>query len=35
MAPTLEPGDGFVAVPAELAGPVEEGDVVTFCVEEI
>jgi signal peptidase len=35
MSPTLEPGDGFVAVPAQLAGPVEEGDVVTFRAEEI
>ena len=35
MAPTMEPGDGFVAVPAELAGPVEEGDVVVFRAEEI
>jgi len=35
MAPTLEPGDGFVAVPAELAGPVEEGDVVVFRAQEI
>jgi len=30
MAPTLEPGDGFVAVPAPVAGDVEPGDVVTF-----
>jgi signal peptidase len=30
MSPTLEPGDGFVAVPGPLAGDVEEGDVVTF-----
>jgi len=35
MEPTLEPGDGFVAIPAELAGPVEEGDVVTFRAKEI
>jgi len=35
MAPTLEPGDGFVAIPAQLAGPIEEGDVVTFRAEEI
>jgi signal peptidase len=35
MSPTLEPGDGFVAVPAQLAGPVGEGDVVTFRAEEI
>jgi len=35
MAPTMEPGDGFVAVPAPLAGEVEEGDVITFRAEEI
>ena len=30
MAPTLEPGDAFVAIPTALAGPVEVGDVVVF-----
>ena len=30
MEPTLEPGDGFVAIPAELAGPIDEGDVIVF-----
>ncbi|WP_380679448.1 S26 family signal peptidase [Salinigranum sp. GCM10025319] len=35
MSPTLEPGDGFVAVPAQLAGPPEAGDVVTFRAEEL
>ncbi len=30
MAPTLAPGDGFVAVPVELSGPIEAGDVVVF-----
>jgi signal peptidase len=35
MAPTLQPGDGFVAIPATLAGPVESGDVVTFRAEQI
>jgi signal peptidase len=30
MEPTLEPGDGFVAVPPALAGDIEPGDVVTF-----
>lgn len=35
MAPTMEPGDGFVAVPEPVAGEVEEGDVVTFRAEEI
>ncbi|WP_276270684.1 signal peptidase I [Haloarcula litorea] len=35
MQPTLDPGDGFVAIPTAVAGPVEEGDVVTFRAEEI
>ena len=35
MQPTLEPGDGFVAIPAELAGPVDEGDVTVFEAEAI
>ena len=35
MAPTMEPNDGFVAIPTQLAGPIEEGDVVTFRAEEI
>ncbi len=35
MEPTLEPGDGFVAIPAEVAGPVEEGDVVTFEAQQL
>ena len=35
MAPTMEPGDGFVAVPSAVAGEVEEGDVITFRAEEI
>lgn len=30
MEPTMEPGDGFLAAPAPLAGDVSEGDVVTF-----
>ena len=30
MVPTLEPGDGFVAVPSVLVGPVEPGDVVVY-----
>jgi signal peptidase len=30
MEPTLQPGDGFIALPAAVAGPIEEGDVVTF-----
>ncbi len=35
MEPTLEPGDGFVAIPAELAGEPKEGDVVTFDAQEL
>lgn len=35
MAPTLEPGDGFVAVPSSFAGPVENGDVVVYRAEEL
>jgi signal peptidase len=30
MAPTMQPGDGFIAIPAVLAGPPERGDVITF-----
>ncbi|CDK39297.1 signal peptidase I [Halorubrum sp. AJ67] len=35
MSPTLEPGDGFVAVPPVLADDIEEGDVVTFDAREL
>jgi len=35
MAPTLEPGDGFIAVPMAVAGPPEEGDVVVFEAQEL
>lgn len=35
MAPTLEPGDGFVALPPSVTGEVEEGDVVTFDAREL
>ncbi|MFC7185856.1 signal peptidase I [Halorubrum yunnanense] len=35
MQPTLDPGDGFVAIPAPLAGDVGAGDVVTFDAQEI
>ncbi len=30
MQPQLEPGDGFVAIPTAVAGPVETGDVIIF-----
>lgn len=35
MAPTMEPGDGFVAVPTALDGDIEEGDVIVFRAEEL
>lgn len=35
MAPTLEPGDGFVAVPSVLAGSIEAGDVVVYRAETV
>ncbi len=35
MEPTIETGDGFVAVPSQLAGEPEPGDVVVFDAQEI
>ena len=35
MEPTLNEGDGFIAVPAPLAGDVGVGDVVTFEAENV
>jgi len=35
MEPTLEQGDGFVAIPSGLAGEIEEGDVITFRAETL
>lgn len=35
MQPTLQPGDGFIAVPAAVAGPVEVGDVVVYRPEKL
>jgi len=35
MEPSLEPGDGFVAVPSPLSGEVRDGDVVVFDAEEL
>ena len=35
MQPTLNPDDGFVAIPSAVSGPIEEGDVITFRAEEI
>lgn len=30
MEPQLQPGDGFIAIPTAVAGPVETGDVIVF-----
>jgi signal peptidase len=35
MEPTLDPGDGFVAVPTAVDGDIEEGDVVVFRAENL
>ncbi|MFB6300497.1 MAG: signal peptidase I [Halobacteriales archaeon] len=35
MRPQLQPGDGFIAIPAAVAGPIEEGDVITFDAENL
>ena len=35
MSPTLEPGEGFVLVPAAVAGPLESGDVVVFDAQQL
>jgi signal peptidase len=35
MAPQLQPGDGFIAIPIWAAGPVEESDVIVFDAEEL
>ena len=35
MEPTLNAGDGFVAIPTALDGDVEEGDVIVFRAERI
>ncbi|WP_200530322.1 signal peptidase I [Halorubrum sp. LN27] len=35
MQPVLSPGDGFVAIPAPIAGGIGVGDVVTFDAQEI
>ncbi len=35
MEPTMNAGDGFIAVPSLLAGEVSEGDVVVFEAEEL
>lgn len=35
MEPTLDPGDGFVAIPGSIAGEIGVNDVITFEAEEI
>jgi signal peptidase len=35
MSPTIDPGDGFVVVPPELAGEPEVGDIVVFEAERL
>ncbi|WP_256391317.1 S26 family signal peptidase [Natronoarchaeum rubrum] len=35
MEPTLAPGDGYVSIPAEVAGPVEEGDIIVFRAQKL
>jgi signal peptidase len=35
MEPTIDEGDGFLTVPAVVAGPPAEGDVITFRAQEI
>jgi len=35
MAPTLDPGDGFIAVPTALSGEISEGDVIVFEAKEV
>jgi len=35
MEPTMEPGDGFVAIPAAVDGEIQEGDVIVFEAEEL
>jgi len=35
MSPTIQEGDGFVAVPEQVAGDIEQGDVIVFQSQEI
>lgn len=35
MEPTIDTGDGFVAIPAAVAGDVQEGDVIVYEAEEL
>jgi signal peptidase len=35
MSPTITPGEGFVLIPAAVAGPPEPGDVIVFDAQEL
>ncbi len=35
MEPTIDEGDGFVAIPSPVAGPIEEGDVIVYDAQEV
>ncbi|MHC3379612.1 signal peptidase I [Haloarcula sp. H-GB5] len=35
MSPTIQEGDGFVAIPEQVAGDIEQGDVIVFQSQEI
>jgi len=35
MSPTIQEGDGFVAIPEQVAGDIEQGDVIVFKSQEI
>ncbi|QLD86564.1 signal peptidase I [Natronomonas halophila] len=35
MEPTMEPGDGFIAVPSPVAGEIDEGDVIVFEAQNL
>lgn len=35
MSPTITPGEGFVLVPAAVAGPLEPGDVIVFEAQKL
>ena len=35
MSPTIQEGDGFVAIPHQVTGDIEEGDVVVFEAQEL
>lgn len=35
MQPAMDPGDGFVSIPQQLAGPVQQGDVIVYQAEKL